>query len=185
METKLGRYTKYNFYTFFMIGNRKEIIIMFRTMRRIKNQINTEDAKKLLERERRGVLAVHGDNGYPFAIPVNYYYDVQAQKIYFHGAKAGHKVDALKRDDKVCFTVYGNERIKKEEWAPYLQSVVIFGRCHLIDDPDKTIEKVRKLATKYYPNKEEVEMGIQKSIQATQLYEIEIEHMTGKQIQEK
>ena len=108
-----------------------------------------------------------------------------AQKIYFHGAKAGHKVDALKRDDKVCFTVYGNERIKKEEWAPYLQSVVIFGRCHLIDDPDKTIEKVRKLATKYYPNKEEVEMGIQKSIQATQLYEIEIEHMTGKQIQEK
>ena len=158
---------------------------MFRTMRRIKNQINTEDAKKLLERERRGVLVVHGDNGYPFAIPVNYYYDVQAQKIYFHGAKAGHKVDALKRDDKVCFTVYGNERIKKEEWAPYLQSVVIFGRCHLIDDPDKTIEKVRKLATKYYPNKEEVEMGIQKSIQATQLYEIEIEHMTGKQIQEK
>ena len=75
--------------------------------------------------------------------------------------------------------------IKKEEWAPYLQSVVIFGRCHLIDDSDKTIEKVRKLATKYYPNKEEVEMGIQKSIQATQLYEIEIEHMTGKQIQEK
>lgn len=66
-----------------------------------------------------------------------------------------------------------------------MQSVVIFGRCHLIDDPDKTIEKVRKLATKYYPNKEEVEMGIQKSIQATQLYEIEIEHMTGKQIQEK
>lgn len=158
---------------------------MFRPMRRIKNQITIEDAKKLLEGERRGVLAVHGDDGYPFAIPVNYYYDIQAQKIYFHGAKSGHKVDALQKNDKVCFTVYGNERIEKEEWAPYLQSVVVFGRCHLIDDPEKTTEKVRKLATKYYPNKEEIEKEIEKAIRAVQLYEIEIEHMTGKQIQEK
>ena len=158
---------------------------MFRTMRRIKNQINTEDAKKLLERERRGVLAVHGDNGYPFAIPVNYYYDVQAQKIYFHGAKAGHKVDALKKDDKVCFTVYGNEVHEEGDWAPYLQSVVIFGRCHLIEDSGITEAKVRELAEKYYPTKEEIDAEIAADIKAVQLYEITIEHMSGKQIHEK
>lgn len=158
---------------------------MFRPMRRKNNRIAIEDARNLLKRERRGVLAVKGDDGYPFAIPVNYFYDTATDKIYFHGAKAGHKADALKKDDKVCFTVYGNERIEQEEWAPYLQSVVVFGRCHLIHDPKITEEKVRELAMKYYPSKEEVEKGIQKSIQAVQLYEIEVEHMTGKQIQEK
>ena len=158
---------------------------MFRPIRKRKNEIDRNAVETLLNKSRRGVLAVNGEDGYPYAIPVNYLYDKETQKIYFHGARAGYKVDALRKSDKVCFTVYGNETVREEAWAPFVQSAVIFGRCHLIDDPDKTIEKVRKLATKYYPNKEEVEMGIQKSIQATQLYEIEIEHMTGKQIQEK
>ena len=83
---------------------------MFRTIRKKKNEISIDTAKTLLQSSRRGVLAVNGDNGYPYAIPINYVYDDDAQKIYFHGARAGHKVDALRACDKVCFTVYGNER---------------------------------------------------------------------------
>ena len=79
---------------------------MFRPMRRASRAIPEEAAKHLLQQSRRGVLAVNGDNGYPFAIPVNYYYDQEHDKIYFHGAKSGQKVDALKQNDKVCFTVY-------------------------------------------------------------------------------
>ena len=56
---------------------------------------------------------MNGDEGYPFAIPVNYYYDDAQGKIFIHGGKAGHKVDALKKDDKVCFTVYGNEAFEE------------------------------------------------------------------------
>ena len=82
---------------------------MFREMRRKKNEISNDMAKQLLASSRRGVLAMTGDDGYPYAIPVNYLYDDKAQKIYFHGAKIGHKVDALRACDKVCFTVYGNE----------------------------------------------------------------------------
>lgn len=158
---------------------------MFRPIRRKKKEISTEAAKELLRRERRGVLAVHGDDGYPYAIPVNFYYKEETGKIYFHGAKAGHKADALKRDDKVCFTVYGNEQHKTGEWAPYLESVIVFGRCHLIDDAEITSERVRELAEKYYPNKEEIDVEMEKSIRAVQLYEITIEHLSGKQIQEK
>ena len=75
---------------------------MFRPMRRASRAIPEEAAKHLLQQSRRGVLAVNGDNGYPFAIPVNYYYDQEHDKIYFHGAKSGQKVDALKQNDKVC-----------------------------------------------------------------------------------
>ena len=143
---------------------------MFRPMRRASRAIPEEAAKHLLQQSRRGVLAVNGDNGYPFAIPVNYYYDQEHDKIYFHGAKSGQKVDALKQNDKVCFTVYGNEH---------------FGRCHLIDDAAATEARVRELGMKYYPGKEEVEKEIALDIKAVQLYEITIEHLTGKQIQEK
>lgn len=107
---------------------------MFRELRRKKNAIDIPTAKALLQASRRGVLAVNGDDGYPYAVPINYFYDEPTQKIYFHGARAGHKFDALQACDKVCFTVYGNETVKDAAWAPYLQSAVVFGRCHLVED---------------------------------------------------
>ena len=168
-----------------MRHERREKIKMFRPIRRKKRMISEKDAKKLLLHEKRAVLAVNGDDGYPFAFPINYFYEPESGKIYFHGAKAGHKVDALKKDDKVCFTVYGNEVHEEDDWAPYLQSVVIFGRCHLIEDSGITEAKVRELAEKYYPTKEEIDAEIAADIKAVQLYEITIEHMSGKQVQEK
>ena len=81
---------------------------MFREIRKKKSEIDKSAAENLLECSRRGVLAVNGENGYPYAIPINYFYDRDSKKIYFHGARAGYKVDALRACDKVCFTVYGN-----------------------------------------------------------------------------
>ena len=159
---------------------------MFRPLRRKKRAISDEAARELLSACKRGVFAVNGDDGYPYAIPVNYFFDAEHDKIYFHGAKAGHKVDALKRDDKVCFTVYGNEWYKDGDWAPYVMSTVVFGRCRLVDEAPAFIEdKVRQLALKYYPSAEEVEEEIAKDIKGVQLYEITIEHLCGKQIHEK
>lgn len=158
---------------------------MFRPIRRTKREISTELAKELLLSSRRGVLAVNGDDGYPYAVPINYLYDEDAAKIYFHGARAGHKYDSIKACDKVCFTVYGNESVKKEVWAPYLQSVVVFGRCHLINDEAKAMSLVKKLAMKYYPEEAVADEEIAASGKAVQMFEIEIEHLSGKEIQEK
>ena len=159
---------------------------MFRSLRRKARAISDEAAKELLAHERRGVLAVNGDDGYPFAIPVNYLYDEEAGKIYIHGAKAGHKVDALKKCDKVCFTVYGNEHAAPgEEWAPYVHSAVVFGHCALIDDYEQAAEKIGRMAAKYYPSAEMVDEEMSKSGKDMLLYEIIIEHLTGKQIQER
>lgn len=129
---------------------------MFRPLRRKKRAITDEEARELLATCKRGVFAVNGDDGYPYAIPVNYFFDPEHDKIYFHGAKAGHKVDALKRNDKVCFTVYGNEWYKDGDWAPYVMSTVVFGRCRLVDEAPAFIEdKVRssRLSTTLPPKK--------------------------------
>ena len=130
------------------------------------------------------MLAVNNDNGYPYAIPINYLYDENTQKIIFHGAKAGHKVDSLKACDKICFTVYGNETVKEKEWAPYMQSVVIFGRCHLIENDETAMELLKQFAMKYYPSEDMVNDEIATDGRATQMFQIEIEHIGGKEIQE-
>lgn len=158
---------------------------MFRPIRRKKRESDIEAAKALLLSSRRGVLAVNGDNGYPYAVPINYIYDKDAEKIYFHGARAGHKVDALRACDKVCFTVYGNETIKDEAWAPFVQSVVVFGRCHLLEAGERATELLKRLAMKYYPNEQMVADEIARDGKAVQVFEIDIEHLSGKEVQEK
>ena len=158
---------------------------MFRAVRKKKNEISQDEAKNLLRSSRRGVLAVNGDEGYPYAIPINYLYDEENNKIIFHGAKAGHKVDSIKKNDKICFTVFGNETIMEENWAPYLQSVVVFGRCHLVENRDDTVSLVKKFALKYYPNEDMVNEEIANSGKGVQMFEIKIEHLSGKKVQER
>ena len=140
--------------------------------------------KHLLQQSRRGVLAVNGDNGYPFAIPVNYYYDQEHDKIYFHGAKSGQKVDALKQNDKVCFTVYGNEHFEPGDWAPYAEHRGVWPlpsdrRCRCYRGPRAGAWH------EVLPRQGRGGKEIALDIKAVQLYEITIEHLTGKQIQEK
>ena len=158
---------------------------MFREMRRKNKALGSDAAKHLLATERRGVLSVLGDDGYPYGVPINYIYSEADGKIYFHGSRVGHKADAIKRCDKVCFTVYGNESVKDEAWAPYMQSVIIFGRCSTIDDRNAAMDAVRKLAGKYYPDTKLIDEEIAKSGKAVQLFEITIEHLSGKEIQER
>lgn len=158
---------------------------MFRAIRKQKNARDRTAAEALLRDSRRGVLAVNGDDGYPYAIPVNYLYDAENQKIYFHGARAGHKVDALRRSDKVCFTVYDHETIRAEAWAPFMQSIVAFGRCHLIEDDEKSAALLKRLAMKYYPDEHLADEEIARAGRAAQLFEIEIEHLSAKEVQER
>ena len=137
---------------------------MFRKVRKIKNEITTEEAKELLRNNKRAAFSVNGDDGYPYTIPINFYYDEEENKIYFHGAKKGHKIDSIKKNVSSC---------------------VIFGRARLVDDIRITEEKIRKFALKYYPSAEEVEEEIKIGIKGVQLVEIEIEHISGKKVHEK
>lgn len=159
---------------------------MFRPVRKKANEISVEEAKKLLRESRRGVLAVNGDDGYPYAVPINYLYDEETQVIIFHGSKVGHKVDALKRSDKVCFTVVSGESVETgEAWAPFLRSAVVFGRCHLVEDPGETLRLCKKFAMKYYPTEKMVDDEVATSGKAVRMFRLQIEHISGKKVQER
>lgn len=158
---------------------------MFRKVRKVKNEISIEESKDLLRKNKRGALSVNGDEGYPYAVPINFYYEEEEDKIYFHSAKKGHKIDSIKANDKICFTTWDEGYLEEGDWAYHVSSCVVFGRAKCIEDPKITEEKVRKFALKYYPTKEEVEVEIKAAINAVQLVAIDIEHISGKKVQEK
>lgn len=158
---------------------------MFRPVRKKKNEISETAAKELLKNTRRGVLAMTGDDGYPYAIPINYLYSEEENKIYFHGATSGYKAELIAKNEKVCFTVCGEETIKDEPWAPYVRSVVVFGRCRVISDKTAAKEILRKFAGKYYPDKALIEEEIAAAGKAVVMREIEIDHVSGKEVQER
>ena len=106
---------------------------MFREMRRKKQQLSFEECQEILNNEVRGVLSVIGDNGYPYGIPINYKYSTTENKIYFHGAKKGHKIDAIKMNDKVSFTVFEKGIPVESKRGLDVRSVIIFGRITFVE----------------------------------------------------
>lgn len=159
---------------------------MFRKMRRYKQEVSPEECRRILKEEKRAAFSVIGDEGYPYTIPINFYYDENEHKIYFHGAKEGHKIDAIQKCDKVCFTTW-NQGFKKEGcWEWNVTSVVAFGRVKIVTDRVVMEDMLRKLAAKYYPSAEEVEAEMRSpAADRVQMFVIEIEHMSGKLVNEK
>ena len=113
---------------------------MFRKMRRFKQQISEEECREILKQEPRGVLSLIGDNGYPYGIPMDHWYCEEDGKLYFHGAKEGHKIDAIEKCDKASYCVYDKGFRKEGEWALNIKSVVVFGRISPILDVEKSMK---------------------------------------------
>lgn len=158
---------------------------MFRKMRRIKNEIPEEEAKKLLRNNKRAAFSVIGDEGYPYTVPINFYFDEEENRIYFHCAKSGHKLDAIRENNKVCFTTWDDGYLEDGDWAYYVSSCVVFGRARLIEDMDLIVKKIRPFALKYYPTAEEVDAEIARDVNRVQMIAIDIEHISGKRVHEK
>lgn len=157
---------------------------MFRTMRRNRQELPAEECLAILERGTCGVLAVSGDGGYPYAVPISYVYD--NGKIYFHSAITGHKIDALTRNDRVSFCVVDQDQIVPEEYTTYFRSVIAFGKLRILSEEDAKRLAIEKLAVKYAPadsasNRTET---IEKSWKSFCMLEMTIEHMTGKAAKE-
>ncbi len=152
---------------------------MFRPMRRSRQQLSREECEQILEEGKTGVLGVLGDDGYPYTVPVNYVYT--GGKIFLHGAKQGHRVDAIRRWDRVSFCVIAEDRVVEEELTAYFRSVILFGRARILEDEDAIRQTAEALGRKYCRDPELVEREIQREWKSLCCVEIIVDHMTGKE----
>ena len=157
---------------------------MFRQMRRFKQQISEDECIRILKEQPRGVLSVIGDNGYPYGIPLDHFYSEEDHRLYFHCAKEGHKLDAIKACDKVSYCVYDEGYRREGEWALNINSVVIFGRMHIVEDEGRKRFICENLCRKFTDDEDFLEMEMKNAFPRVCCLEIEIEHMTGKLVNE-
>ena len=157
---------------------------MFREMRRFKQSLPQSECEEILLQEKRGVLSLIGDDGYPYGVPIDFLYEASERKIYFHSARLGHKVDAMNRCEKVCFTVFEKGE-QREDWSYYVRSVIAFGRVKEVVDEDRKFAKCKAFAMKYYPSEAEVDEEMRRDFARVAIFEIEVEHLSGKIVHEK
>ncbi len=153
---------------------------MFREMRRAKRQLGKDECVEILLNEWRGILSVYGEDGYPYGLPMNFYYDKESEKLYFHSAMKGHKIDALMRDNRVSFCVYDKGFRKEGDWALNIKSVIIFGKIKYVEDESLREEIMRKFGLKFDPDPQNVEDTIKRMLRVTKVMELSIDHMSGK-----
>lgn len=149
-------------------------------MRRNRQQLSREECERILGRCTSGVLALIGDGGYPYAVPLSYVYADGA--IIFHSAVQGHKVDAIKRDRRCSFCVIEQDEIRPAEFTTYFRSVIAFGRIHTLEDAAEKVQALRLLGRRYSPNDEPgLQHEIDKSLDHVLLLRLDIDHLSGKE----
>ncbi len=155
-------------------------------MRRNKQELPTAECIKIIEKATAGVLSLVGDGGYPYGVPLSYVYRDGA--LYFHSAVTGHKIDAIRSEERCSFTVVDRDEVHPDEYTTYFRSVIVFGRIHVIEDEAEKLSSLRLLGERYNPghpaatNKEiGKHLSPENLLQHIVLLRLDIEYLTGKE----
>lgn len=157
---------------------------MFRKMRRYKQELSLADCIQILKNEPRGVLSVIGDEGYPYGVPMDHWYDAESGHIYFHCAKDGHKIDAIMRCDKASFCVYDKGYRNNGEWPLHIKSVIVFGRIKPVEDGDVVVKICSELCRKFTDDEEYIRRELSSAGSRVLCLELIPEHISGKLVKE-
>ena len=157
---------------------------MFRKMRRAGQQLSAEESAEILKNGTNGILAVMGDEGYPYTVPLNYV--LLDGCVYFHCACDGHKTDAVKQGNKASFCVVEKDTVVPQIRSTNYRSIVAFGRIRLVTEDDRKRKALLALAEKYCPDFLEDSMEeIKTKWNRPAVLELRIEHLTGKEASKK
>ncbi|WP_336525715.1 pyridoxamine 5'-phosphate oxidase family protein [Bacteroides acidifaciens] len=152
----------------------------FRKMRRFRQQLTESDCYAILSMGTSGTLALLGDNGYPYAVPISYVY--ADGKLYFHSARTGHKIDAIRQHDKASFCVIAADDIHPSEFTTYFRSVIAFGRIQIIESEDERMYAASLLGARYNPGDDTgLQKELEKGLSHMLVLRLDIEHLTGKE----
>ncbi len=150
---------------------------MHHEMRRSERQLARGEAESILSKCQYGILSTFGTDGYPYGVPLSYVYE--DGKIYFHCAKdVGHKIENIKYQEKVCFTVVGDTKVLPDKFSTIYESTIVFGRIKLIENNLDALEKIsRKYSAEFI---EQARRYARISQTEVSVYAITVEQISGK-----
>lgn len=152
----------------------------FRKMRRLRQQLTKAECDEILSDATSGTLALLGDNGYPYAVPISHVY--ADGSLYFHSAVTGHKVDAIRHCDKASFCVIAADDVHPSEFTTYFKSVIAFGRIRIMEDEGERLRATTLLGERFNPGDASgLRKEMDKSYARMLVLRMDIEHLTGKE----
>ena len=157
---------------------------MFRELVRKHKQLPMETCVQILKEENRGVLSVQGDDGYPYGMPMNHWYNEEDGCIYFHSGNVGYRLEALRRCDKVSFCTYDRGYREEGQWAWKVKSVIVFGRIEILNDYDTIVDITTKLSHTFTDDEHYITTEIANAVHRTLLLKLTPEHICGKLVTE-
>ena len=157
----------------------------FRPLARSRQELSKEESIAVLHREKRGVLSVLGDEGYPYGLPIDHWYDPVSGRLYFHSGPTGHKIDAIRRDDRASYCVIERAELSDDGWSFFFNSVVVFGRIEIVKDHDRALEISRQISYRFTEDREQIEREVSKSGARVLCFALIPEHISGKRVHEK
>ena len=158
---------------------------MFREVARTKQALPIEESIEILKTAKRGVLSVLGDDGYPYGMPLNHWYNEEDGKLYFHSGKTGHRTDAMRSCEKASFCVMDEGIPVEGEWWLKFRSVIVFGHIEIIEDHEQALDSSRKLSHKFTQDEAYIQHEIEHSGPGVLVFALVPEHITGKSVTER
>lgn len=152
-------------------------------MRRFKQALTTEEIKEILTKNTSGVLALIDKEGFPYAVPLSYVF--HGNSLYFHGAKTGHKMEAMLSNPKASFCIIDQDQVVSERFTTFYRSALVFGTMRILEDSKEKEEALIWLCEKYSPleSQESIAKEIAK-FPNTCVYALDIEFWSGKEAKE-
>ncbi|HQK99350.1 MAG TPA: pyridoxamine 5'-phosphate oxidase family protein [Smithellaceae bacterium] len=149
-------------------------------MRRADKQIENPDEVLALLRKATVCRLAMVHHGRPYLVPVNFAF--KEKVLYFHSARAGAKVEALRENPQVCFEVDFEDGIVKGKtacsWGTVYRSVVGFGQAFFISDRAGKIEALNILMEKF--SGDVVQSYSEEALDKVLVIGINVESITGK-----
>ena len=124
-------------------------------------------------------MATVDPDGKPYCVPLSV--AREGEKLYFHSAQEGHKIDNLRRESRVCLSCVGDVSVVPGEFSLYYESVVLRGRARELDLRDEKIHALKLICQRFTPDHMSAfDTAIEKGLDITSVWCIEIEEICGK-----
>lgn len=148
-------------------------------MHKASRQLSDAETMEILKKGDHGTLSVQGDDGYPYATPINYI--VVDGKVYLHSAPYGYKIECLQRSPKCCFSAIISAQIIPSKIIAAFESVVLTGTAVFVTDQAEKRTVLENFVTQKHPGYEELGFKmIDKQIDKTAVIRLDPVSLTGK-----
>ena len=152
---------------------------MIHDMRRIDRELGETEARAIMARADHGFLATIGEDGWPYAVPLNHVLD--SDLLYVHCALSGHKLDNIAHEERVSYCAVASATIIPEQVTTHYESAIAFGRASRVEDAAEKRHALELLGRRFCADfPEQVAEEIRKDGPKTTVVRIRVERITGK-----